>query len=174
MFELFLPFFLATALGIDPDRATAPDTAAVAALPPQDQGSGDGLRDTRTPEPQVPTGQFTTATEVRPILGMTKSNWIAVREYDGQDLLYFTHLISWRCGLWDIRYGVNGEAADAVMSMEPCNTDFQQPNVMVDVENYLPYVSYPAGSVQSVYVEIVFDDGTTDFAQFNRNEVLIP
>jgi hypothetical protein len=58
--------------------------------------------------------------------------------------------------------------------MEPCNTDYQQPNVMIDVENFLPYVSYPAGSVQSVYVEIDFDDGTSDFAQFNRNEVLIP
>jgi len=176
MFDLFLPFILGAAIGIEPDRT--PDAPVVAemteALPPLDQGSGDDMTDTRTPEPQIPTGQFTTAVEVRPILDMTKSNWIAVREYDGQDLIYFTHLMSWRCGLWDIRYGINGEPADTVVSMEPCNTDYQQPNVMIDVENFLPYVSYPAGSVQSVYVEIDFDDGTSDFAQFNRNEVLIP
>lgn len=178
MFDLFLPFLVGAALGVEPDRGPsaepAPASGAVAALPPLDQGSGDDMIDTRTPEPQVPTGRFTTAVEVRPILGMTKSNWVAVREYEGQDLVYFTHLMSWRCGLWDIRYGINGAPADNVVSMEPCHADYQQPNVMIDLENFRPYVSYPAGSVQSVAVEIVYDDGKSDFAQFNRSAVLIP
>lgn len=174
MFELFLPFVIGIALGIEP----VPDTngTEVAEMVPElviEEGSGDGLEG-REPEPQVPTGKYTTALEVRPILAMTKSNWVAVRLYEGQDLVYFTHLLSWRCGLWDVRYGINGEPADTSLLMEPCNTEFATPNAMIDVATFLPYVALPPDSVQSIYIEITYDDGTTDFAQFNRNEVLIP
>lgn len=112
--------------------------------------------------------------EVRPILGMTKSNWVAVRLYEGQDLVYFTHLLSWRCGLWDIHYGINGAPATEAVALEPCHDDTSSPNAMTDMENYLPYIALPPESVDTIYVEITFDDGTTDFAQFSRAEVLIP
>ena len=176
MIDLFLPLIIGLGVGIEPpERETHPTPdAVVGVLPAVDQGSGDDLDAARDPEPQIPTGKYTTAIEVRPILGMTKSNWVGVREYEGQDLLYFTHLMGWRCGLWDIRYGINGEPADNVVPMEPCNEDYAQPNAMIDVENYLPYVAFPLEAIESVYVEIVYDDGTGDFAQFDRNEVRIP
>lgn len=181
MLDFYIPFILATLIGISP----APQDTDVAALPsstdemsavlePLDPGSGDDLGADREPEPQIPTGKYTTALEVRPILGMTKTNWVGVREFNDQDYVYFTHLMAWRCGLWDIRYGINGAPADIVVPMEPCNEEFAQPNVMVDIENYLPYKIYPLGSVESIYIEIVFDDGTTDFARFNRSDVRIP
>lgn len=177
MIDLFLPFVIGLAAGIEPSTS---ETTSVEQEEPSIQvattalGSGDDLTANREPESQMPTGKYTTAMEVRPILGMTKSNWIGVREFNGQDLIYFTHLMAWRCGLWDIRYGINGEPATNVVPMEPCYDDMAQPNVMTDVENYLPYVAYPLQSIESVYVEIVFDDGTSDFAQFNRAEVQIP
>lgn len=179
MIDLFLPLIIGIGIGIEPPARNdvtgdANPVEMAAPVEPLGEGSGDDLSAAREPEPQIPTGKYTTALEIRPILGMTKNNWVGVREFDGQDLLYFSHLMAWRCGLWDIRYGINGDPADIVVPMEPCNEEFAQPNVMIDIENFLPYVRYPLGSIESVYIEIVFDDGTTDFAQFERNEVRIP
>ncbi|MEJ6398387.1 hypothetical protein [Yoonia sp. 208BN28-4] len=177
MLDLFLPFVIGVAIGIAPPEQETDiavnELPQVEEVPPLEVGSGDDIT-TREPEAQVPTGKYTTAVEVRPILGMTKSNWAAVRLFNDQDLVYFTHLMGWRCGLWEIRYGINGDPADNIVPMEPCNEEYQQPNVMIDVENFLPYITLPPNSVETVYVEITFDDGTTDFAQFNRNEILIP
>lgn len=174
MWELMLPYIIGTALGISP----APDGAAtdMAADAPAAEVTTAALDDlsAREPEPQVPTGKFTTAVEIKPILGMTKGNWVAVRLYEGQDLLYFTHLLSWRCGMWEVRYGLNGAPADTVFPLEPCYEDTASPNSITDMVNFLPYVTLPPESIDSIYVEIFYDDGTMDFAQFNRNEVLIP
>lgn len=124
------------------------------------------------PEPQVPTGKFTTATEVKPILTATKTSWVALREYDGKDLLYFTHLAAWRCGLYEIRYAVNG-AAQQVFEIEPCHTDTAQPNAL-KMEAHLPYVTFDLGSVNNVTVAITYDDVSTDSVAFSRSDILMP
>ena len=174
MLEFALPYLIAIALEMDPplqaEAMAQAEAAAVAEAPVTAMDSLAG----REPEPQVPTGKYTTAVEIKPIMGMTKSNWAAVRLYEGQDLVYFTHMLSWRCGLWEIRYGINGNPADQVFEMEPCHEETAQPNAMTDVANYLPFITLPPESVETLYVEITYDDGTTDFAQFNRNEIEIP
>lgn len=170
MFELFFPYLIGAALGIDPQgRGAANSAPEQAIVDPTPEAP-----DSRVPEPQVPTGKYTTALEVKPILGMTKGNWVAVRNFNGQDLLYFTHLLAWRCGLWDVRYGINGAPADQIVALEPCHDDMATPNALIEIEQFLPYVTLPADSVETVYVELTFDDGTTDFAQFSRNEIQIP
>jgi len=178
MLDLFLPFIIGLALGIEPAPATDTELSETVENTVQpvvaDTGSGDDHSESQAPEPQIPTGKFTTAIEVRPILDATKANWVGVREFDGQDLVYFSHLLAWRCGLWDIRYGVNGAPAETGIAMEPCNDEFAQPNVMLDVENFPPYVTYPLNSVESITVEVVFDDGTVESMQFDRNDVRIP
>lgn len=166
MFDIFLPFLIGVAIGIPAPQNTQPQQGVAQADP--------AAAPDRAPEPQIPTGQFTTAVEVKPILGMTRQNWVAIRRYDGNDLVYFTHLLSWRCGLWDIRYSVNGDAEFRALTMEPCHTGTAQPNAMTDVANFLPYITLPDESVESVHVEITFDDGTTDFAVFERQDVLMP
>ncbi|WP_101068569.1 hypothetical protein [Roseovarius salinarum] len=125
-----------------------------------------------TGEPQTPTGKFTTATEVRPILTATKPDWVAVREFNGQDLLYFTQILSWRCGLVGLHYGVNGGEMRA-WDMPPCLTDTAQPNA-IRAEDGLPYVAFGPGHVQSVQVEIIYDDLTRDSAHYERSDVLMP
>lgn len=114
---------------------------------------------------------FTTAAEVKPILQATKANWIAVREWNGQDLIYFTHLESWRCGLAELRFGVNGGVPE-VWKMDPCFEGTAQPNAIG--ADRLPYVALPLGSVQRVEIMLIFDDGSTDSAGFDRAAVLMP
>ena len=128
----------------------------------------------RAPEAQVPSGRFTTAVEVRPILDATRASWVAVREYEGRDLLYFTQILSWRCGLREVRYGLNGAPPDTPVPLEPCHEDTASPNALVDVEGFPPHVEAPLGSIQSVDVTIVYDDGSEDGAVFARTSVLMP
>lgn len=123
-------------------------------------------------EPQVPSGKFTTATEVRPILAATRANWIAVREYDGQDLLYVTQLWSWRCGLVQMRIGVNG-APPEPWPLPPCREDQPAPNMILE-EDGLPFRSYAPGSVAVVDVILTFDDLSEEQARFERQAVLMP
>jgi len=115
--------------------------------------------------------QFTTAAEVRPILQATKGAWVAVREYDGQDLVYFTQLLSWRCGLSEIRYGLNGAPAETLFPMEPCYEGTTAPNAVKSDDIYL---RAPLGSVQGIALQITYDDGTTEAASFARAQVLMP
>jgi len=123
-------------------------------------------------EDQTPSGKFTTAGEVRPILGMTKANWVALREYDGQDLLYVTHLMAWRCGLHELRYAVNGGPMQ-VWPMPPCLEGTAQPNA-IRTEGGLPFVAFGLGEVQSVRVELLYDDLSEDSHEVLRQDVLMP
>jgi len=174
MLELLIPYVIGAALGAEPAAAPQSATAATEAT---SQAAATETAPTpepqRTPEPQVPTGQFTTAIEVRPILDVTKANWAAVRLYNGQDLVYFTGLLSWRCGLWDIRYGINGAPATTPFEMEPCHSETGQPNALTDVANFLPYITLPPESVESLVVEITYDDGSTDSVSYDRAQIQI-
>ncbi|HFQ15060.1 MAG TPA: hypothetical protein ENK41_01790, partial [Rhodobacteraceae bacterium] len=116
--------------------------------------------------------QFTTAAEVRPILEATRANWVAVREYDGKDLLYFTHLMAWRCGLEAIYYRVNG-GAEAPWLGEPCHEGEAQPNA-IKSQNLLPFVAFPLDSIQTVEVRLVYDDGQETTARFERQAIMTP
>ncbi|MGK7652185.1 hypothetical protein ACSQ76_07155 [Roseovarius sp. B08] len=122
-------------------------------------------------EDQTPTGKFTTAAEIKPIIEATRGNWVAVREYDGQDLLYLTHLLSWRCGMHQVRVGVNGGAME-VWQMPPCQTDTAAPNAFPD--DAVIYKSFGPGEIESIAVEILYDDLATAEGTFGRTEVLIP
>ena len=165
---------------------TAPPAADVAVAQPSGETGGGGLlagTDEMQPatadtaggdyvaEPQVPTGQFTTATEIKPIMNATKGNWVAVREYDGRDLVYFTHILSWRCGLVGVRYAINdGPMRD--WPLAPCQTETNAPNAIPDDAQI--YEVHPLKSVSSLSVEVIYDDLTRDSARFERKQVLMP
>lgn len=120
-------------------------------------------------EPQVPSGRFTTAVEVKPILSLTKANWISVREFNGEDLLYVTHLWSWRCGLLEIKVGVNGETPQ-IWPMPQCHEAEATPNAIKEGDG-LPYRNYGLGQIALIEVQLTYDDLTTESAKFNRQGI---
>ena len=117
---------------------------------------------------------FTTAAEVKPILDATKPQWIAVQAYDGKDLLYFTNLLAWRCGVSEIRYGINGAPAETVLAMEPCHEDTAQPNALMMENGQWPYISLDLNAVATVSLFVVFDDDSTTTAEYDRKSILLP
>lgn len=182
----FLIFFIGVLSMVgNPETDTARMTEPVPEESPE-EGIGLGVEETVSlgeddaedptaglvAEPQNPTGKFTTATEVRPILNATRANWVAVREYDGQDLVYFTHLWAWRCGLLQMRYSVNGGPLQPG-PLPLCHENEAQPNA-IKSEDGLPYVGFPLGSVTQVDVTIIYDDLETDHITVDRQGVLIP
>jgi hypothetical protein len=176
MFELVIGIIFAFAIGPSPggppefaDPFAYVEDGAAAPAPAPDAGAVAG----RAPDPQEPTGQFTTATEVRPIIDMTQANWLALRDWEGEDWLYFTHLLSWRCGMWEIRYGLNGAPATEVLPMQPCLVGSASPNAITD-DSYPIYLRFPAGSVDQVSVVITYNDGTETGAAFQRAEIMMP
>ena len=169
------PAFLSPGAGTDTAQAEAapvflaPQPAAQAEAPPTFLApSGPTL----VAEPQVPSGKFTTATEVKPILAATKANWIAIRLYEGVDYLYVTQIWSWRCGLVQMRVGVNGGPLE-VWPLPPCHEEFSTPNAVLEGDGN-PLRTYPPNSIATVDVEVTFDDLSTDHAQFTRSSVLMP
>ncbi|MDF1856864.1 hypothetical protein [Pseudooceanicola sp.] len=123
-------------------------------------------------DPQTPTGKFTTAAEIKQIMTLTKGNWVAIREFDGQDLVYVTQILAWRCGLAGLRFAVNGAPLQD-WPMPVCDEESAQPNAITG-DDALIYRRFPLGSVQSVEVELIYDDLTRDQGAFQRKQVLMP
>ena len=158
LFTLFMVFGTASASAQSDSDASAADSFDLTGLSAEDQ---------------TPLGKFTTATEVKPILEVTKGNWAAVREYDGQDLVYFTHILSWRCGLIAAKFSINGSPLQG-LQMPECHMKFQQPNALIDSEPLLSFRRYELGSVQSVRIDILLDDLSTASVTLLRGDILIP
>lgn len=125
------------------------------------------------PDDQTPTGKFTTAAEVGPILQMTKDSWAAVREYDGQDWVYFSHILSWRCGLKGMKYSINEEPLQE-LELPECHMKFKQPNALIDDDVLVGVKTYKLGSVDSIRVDLLLDNLTTQSVTLQRGDILIP
>lgn len=115
---------------------------------------------------------FTTAAEVKPILQATKDNWIAVRLYDGRDLLYFTNLLAWRCGVSKIEYSVNGSGM-MPFNAEPCYVDEAQPNALKAEGLEAILVSFAPNTIKTIDLRVTYDDTTIDEVTYDRASVQI-
>jgi len=91
----------------------------------------------------------------RKILEMTSGSWVSFGGYNAV-LLYYTQLMSFRCGIREAHIGVDSSIPDKLLPMPACNP--KDPNSIPD--SATPYVKMPP-NVKSVSVELTYRDGTT-------------
>ncbi len=83
------------------------------------------------------------------------TSWIAFREFQGLKV-YFTQLITYRCAIHEVRYGLDGAPADKVFKLPAC--DPADPH-SVPYEAKV-FMNLPAKTA-SMSVQLTFVDGTT-------------
>ncbi len=102
--------------------------------------------------------------QTKSVLQMTSNAWIAFRDYDEKRLVYFTHLVSYRGSIREIRWSLDGEALDRRFDLPP----FDPKNPFAIPADHLPYVTVPPGT-RSIAVRLTFIDGTqTPIQTFTR------
>lgn len=92
--------------------------------------------------------------QVKQILDVTRNSWIAFRNFDGRQLIYFTQIISWHCGIAKIRYSLNSGDLDKAFPVPKCNPLLPN-NIGQDDKIHLQEA---LGTVDTISVQIVFDD----------------
>jgi uncharacterized caspase-like protein len=90
----------------------------------------------------------------RKILDMTATSWLSFREFNGL-LVYYTHLMSYRCAIREVRVGIDSAVPDKVLKMPPC--DPRDPGSIP--AGATPYMKL-APTTQFVSVELTYRDGS--------------
>jgi Caspase domain len=99
----------------------------------------------------------------RKILDMTATSWLSFREFNGL-LVYYTHLMSYRCAIREVRIGIDSAVPDKVLKMPPCNLK-DQVEIPSDAQPYLKL----APTTQFVSVELTYRDGSlSEIKSFRR------
>ncbi|TWC06917.1 caspase domain-containing protein [Bradyrhizobium macuxiense] len=99
----------------------------------------------------------------RKILDMTATSWLSFREFNGL-LVYYTHLMSYRCAIREVRIGIDSAVPDKVLKMPACNS--RDPSAIPsDAQPYLKL----APQTKSVSVELTYRDGSvSEIKTFRR------
>jgi hypothetical protein len=99
----------------------------------------------------------------RKILDMTATSWLSFREFNGL-LVYYTHLMSYRCAIREVRIGIDSAVPDKVLKMPPC--DPRDPSAIP--ASATPYLKL-APTTQFVSVELTYRDGSvSEIKSFRR------
>jgi hypothetical protein len=99
----------------------------------------------------------------RKILDMTATSWLSFREFNGL-LVYYTHLMSYRCAIREVRVGIDSAVPDKVLKMPPC--DPRDPSAIPHEAQ--PYLKL-APATKSVSVELTYRDGSvSEIKSFRR------
>ena len=101
--------------------------------------------------------------EQRKILEMTTGSWLSFRQFNGL-LLYYTHLVSYRCAIREVRIGLDAATPDRPIALPACNPK----DPMAVPANAPVYMKVPPAT-KSVAVEITYRDGSvSELKTFRR------
>ncbi|RWP68237.1 methyl-accepting chemotaxis protein [Mesorhizobium sp.] len=89
------------------------------------------------------------------ILDQFWTSWIAFDASGNRGLVYFSHMLSYRCAIKALHYGLNGAALDKEIKMPAC--DPKDPYAIP--YDYQPYFKV-ADSVKTMSVQVTYTDGT--------------
>ncbi len=83
------------------------------------------------------------------------TSWIAFDASGNRGNVYFSHMLSYRCAIGQVRYGFNGGGLDRQIDMPPCNE--KDPYALPD--NFMPYFKV-GEDVTAMSVQITYVDGS--------------
>src|SRR4030095_16192678 len=86
----------------------------------------------------------------RRILDMTATSWRSFREFNGL-LVYYTHLVSYRCAIREVRIGIDTAVPNQVLKMPNC--DMRDPSA---ITAGMPLYMKLAPATQFVSVELTY------------------
>ena len=116
----------------------------------------------QTQTPSVPPADLTTAEGAAFIHQTLGDQLLAFKEDGDQDLIYFTAILSWRCGVQELYYGVNDDLAVTQFPLEPCYRDLRNPNTSKELGTTYPFfVQLPKGAAQKVTLRVIYDNGSS-------------
>lgn len=90
----------------------------------------------------------------RKILDMTATSWLSFREFNGL-LVYYTHLVSYRCAIREVRIGIDTAVPNQVLKMPAC--DMRDPG---SISAGMPLYMKLNPATQFVSVELTYRDGS--------------
>ena len=97
--------------------------------------------------------------------GNKASGWIAFRNFNGRQLLYFTTLQTLHCRLKEIRYSINNEDLDQRVELVKCNPAMPFSVGESDVLEGRIYISMPLGTAFWAAVQVGWEDETVSEVQ---------
>jgi hypothetical protein len=101
-----------------------------------------------------PAGQL--EREQRKLLEMTSGSWLLLQDgYNSGPLLYYSHLISYRCGIRQVRIGIDSTIPDQPLALPPCN----EKDPIAIPPNAPSYLKVPPGT-SLVSVLLTYQDGS--------------
>ena len=110
--------------------------------------------------PALTQSDFTTPEGAAMIHQSIKDQILSFRPDGDLDYIYFTAILGWRCGVRELRYGLNGAAPDTAFPLEPCHRDLRNPNTMKgDISQFPIFITVPKGSAETVTLRVIYDNG---------------
>ncbi len=88
-----------------------------------------------------------------------QTGWVQFRNWDGRQLVYFSHLVTLHCRLKEIRYSVNSRQLDRSFALPQCNPQLPL-SLPADAGPETIAISLAPNEAETVAVQVVWEDDT--------------